>query len=255
MGDEVTHARTVLELIGIAKRFGRLSVLRDVNLNIEPGDVVGLIGANGAGKTTLLSIIAGLVQPTGGRRRFWGDDVVDISTTVRGRIAVVTHTAQIYARLTARENLELFADLRQAAGLSSAPCLPLLDRLGLAQAADRLAGTFSRGMSQRLALARALVGQPELLLLDEPFTALDRPGRVILTDVLRQEQRRGTAVLASSHDFDAIAGVTGRVVLLEDGTIAGDVRHEGDEEQYREEMHRLIRLMPGHETLRSAGHA
>lgn len=211
-----------LELIGVEKRFGRLSVLRRVDLQVAAGEVVGLLGANGAGKTTLLSIVAGLVPATDGRLRYGGHEG-EPGLEQRSRMALVSHTAQVYGRLTARENLLLFAELRRAAGALVGDPERALGRLGLRHAMDRQAGTFSRGMLQRLALARALLGQPDLLLMDEPFTALDRPGRQLLCTVLAEERERGAAVLLSSHDFDAIAVTTDRAVLLEDGTIAGAV--------------------------------
>jgi len=220
----------VLSMRGIGKRFGRLAVLRDLDFQVHAGEIVGLIGANGAGKTTLLSIAAGLEPPSQGQRIYWGVPTEDLGVALRARMASVSHTAQVYTRLTALENLQLFADLRTAAGLPSAACLPLLARLGLEHAAARTAGTFSRGMLQRLALARALLGAPELLLLDEPFTALDRPGRALLAEVLASERKRGAAILLSSHDFDAIAGIADRVVLLEGGRIVGEVARRGQAE-------------------------
>ncbi len=215
---------TPLELRGIGKRFGRLSVLRGVDLCVDAGEVVGLIGANGSGKTTLLSIAVGLMAPTEGQRCFAGQAAARVELEHRRRIAFVTHTTQLYPRLSARENMELFADLRRAAGAEVAPADPLLERLGLSEAADRMVGTFSRGMMQRLALARALAGRPALLLLDEPFTALDRPGRDRLTEVLDAERERGLAVLLSSHDYDAVVASTDRVVLLAGGRLRGEAR-------------------------------
>lgn len=237
----MTRHVTPLELRGIGKRFGRLSVLRGVDLRVEAGEVVGLIGANGSGKTTLLCIAVGLLPTTEGERRLGGRDAPTVELDDRQRIAFVTHTTQLYPRLTARENMRLFADLRRAAGVDSAPAEPLLERLGLTHAADRLVGTFSRGMQQRLALARALMGQPELLLLDEPFTALDRPGRQRLAEVLMQERDRGLAVLLSSHDYDAVVSVTSRVVLLEGGRLRGQVRRDDDDDGqgYRERVGQL----------------
>jgi ABC-type multidrug transport system ATPase subunit len=239
-------SREALGLSTIEKRFGRLAVLRGVDLAIAGGEIVGLLGANGAGKTTLLNIAAGLLPPTSGERRYFGVPHEDVGTSLRARMMLVTHTAQTYARLTARENMDLFADLRRAAGVPAAATEPLLVRLGLGHASDRLAGTFSRGMLQRLALARALIGSPELLLLDEPFTALDRPGRALLAEVLRQEAAAGTAILLSSHDVDAVLAVTDRVVLLEDGAIAGEARRQGrdDAAQAQDYDHR-VRLLVG----------
>lgn len=247
---------TPLELCGIGKRFGRLSVLRGVDLRVDAGEVVGLIGANGSGKTTLLNIAVGLLPPSEGERRLGGRAAPQVELEHRTSIAFVTHTTQLYARLTARENLALFAELRAAAGAETAPADPLLERLGLLHAADRMVGTFSRGMMQRLALARALQGRPQLLLLDEPFTALDRPGRERLAEVLVQERAAGLAVLLSSHDYDAVVVVTDRVVLLEDGRLQGEVRRgEGDEALgYRDRVAELGLLRPS-VTLRGGAHA
>ena len=218
-------AVTPLQLRAIGKRFGRLAVLRNVDLTVASGEVVGLIGANGSGKTTLLSIAMGLLPMSDGERWLGGQRVDDISIEQRAAIAFVTHTTQLYARLTARENMQLWLSLRQAAE-AHAPfdeIEPVLRRLGLHDAIDRMVGTFSRGMMQRLCLARALAGRPELLLLDEPFTSLDPPGRKRLAEVLREEADRGLAVLLSSHDYDAIISVTDRVVLLSGGRLVGEV--------------------------------
>ncbi|MCA9656076.1 MAG: ABC transporter ATP-binding protein [Myxococcales bacterium] len=233
---------TPLELRGIGKRFGRLAVLRGVDLRVDAGEVVGLIGANGSGKTTLLSIAVGLMSPSEGERRLGGELAPQVELAQRARIAFVAHTTQLYPRLSARENMALFAELRRAAGLDAAPADPLLERLGLADAADRLVGTFSRGMMQRLALARALLGRPSLLLLDEPFTSLDRPGRDRLTEVLADERAAGLAVLLSSHDYDAVVASTDRVVLLEGGRLRGEARRdEGEAGSYRDRVAALGR--------------
>lgn len=233
----------VLELQGISKRFGRLAVLRHIDLALRPGEVLGLIGANGAGKTTLMSIIAGLLPPSDGTRRYWGEVVTELGLAHRARLAVVSHTAQVYARLTARENLVLYLQLCGASDRGNVVA-ESLERLGLASAIDRLAGTFSRGMLQRLALARAVLARPELFLLDEPFTALDRPGRALLRDVLLEERERGAALFLSSHDFDAIADVADRVILLEEGRIAGEVARRDDPALFRERLHEIAGHMP-----------
>jgi heme ABC exporter ATP-binding subunit CcmA len=208
-------------LRGVAQRFGRKVVLRRIDLELHAGSIVGLVGANGAGKTTLFSILAGLLQPDAGERRLFGAAADEVDAAARARLAYVAHAPQLYGALSARENLALFADLRRAAGLATRPADELLGELGLPRDAyDRPVSAHSRGMAQRVALARALAARPELLLLDEPFTALDARGRDQLARVLVGERERGAAVLLSSHDFDALVQICDRVVLLEHGELA-----------------------------------
>ncbi len=225
-----------VELRGITCRFGRKAVLRGVDLEVRVGEVVGLLGQNGAGKTTLFSILVGLRQPDGGIRRFGGREHAEVELEVRARLAWLAHSPQIYPLLSARENIELFVELAGDARPSSArEPVAALELLGLGEVVDRPVGTFSRGMAQRVALARALTLGPELLILDEPFTALDRGGRTLLAELLRAEAEAGAAVLLSSHDLDVVAGVVDRAMLLEAGVIAGEALREpeDDDEQFR----------------------
>lgn len=214
---------TPVELRGITRRFGRNLVLRDIDLRLDAGEIVGLMGANGSGKTTLFSIIAGLLAPDEGERSFAGRPALGDELELRARLAYVAHAIQLYPLLTARENLDLFARLREAVGASSRPAGEILERLGLGAALDRPVSTYSRGMAQRVVLARAVAGRPELMLLDEPFTALDRHGRTQLADLLREERDRGAAILLSSHDVDSIVDIADRVLLLEGGVIGQTV--------------------------------
>ena len=215
---------TPVVLRAISQRFGRKVVLRDVDLELSARTITGLVGANGAGKTTLFLILAGLLHPDDGDVELGGRPGGAASLELRARLAFVAHAPQLYPALSARANLELFADLRRAAGLSSRPADEALRRLGLApDAFDRPVSTFSRGMAQRVALARAVAGDPELLLLDEPFTALDARGRGQLADVLRGERDRGAAILLSSHDHATLVRLCDRLVLLEGGRIAARV--------------------------------
>ncbi len=223
---------TPLEARGLAQRFGRKVVLRGVDLRVDAGEVVGLVGANGAGKTTLFAILTGLREGDQGELRFGGATVREVELAVRARLAYVAHGAQLYPGLSARENLDLHASLRAAIGAKTLPSAAVLGRFGLAEAADRPVGAFSRGMAQRLALARALAGAPDLMILDEPFTALDREGRELLAVVLAEERARGAAILLSSHDHAMLVRVADRVVSLERGVIAAEVvrRSAGDPE-------------------------
>jgi len=211
-----------LEARGISQRFGRKRVLRRVDLKIESGELVGLVGANGSGKTTLFSIMTGLLPPDAGESTFAGRSIDGLSLELRARFAYVAHRPQVYLGLTARENLELFAQLRATVGATTIASDEVLSRFGLADAADRLVGTFSRGMAQRLALARALASSPDILILDEPFTALDRQGREFLAEILRAERERGAALFVASHDHDMLVRVADRILHLENGVIAGE---------------------------------
>ncbi|KIG15036.1 ABC transporter, ATP-binding protein [Enhygromyxa salina] len=224
-----TNTASILpvELRGVTCRFGRKAVLRGVELELRAGEIVGLLGQNGAGKTTLFTILAGLRQGDAGVRRFAGAEHREVGLEVRARLAWLAHDPQLYPLLSARENVELFVDLAGSTRPSNAPTpTAVLERLGLADVIDRPVGTFSRGMAQRVALARALALVPELLILDEPFTALDRAGRELLADLLRAEADRGAAVLLSSHDLDVIAQLVDRALVLEAGVIQTEVQRE-----------------------------
>ncbi len=224
-----------VELRGITCRFGRNAVLRGVDLDVQRGEIVGLLGSNGAGKTTLFSILVGLRQPDAGERCFAGRVVPEVDAATRAKLAWLAHHPQLYPLLSARENVELFLELadRPKGNLAG----ELLERLGLAHVVDQPVQTFSRGMAQRVALARALALAPELLILDEPFTALDRAGQALLVELLRSEARRGTAVLLASHDLDILAGLVDRIAWLEGGVIAARAERAGrDAEAFRQQL-------------------
>jgi len=232
MSDE----RSVVSLRGISQRFGRQPVLRRVDLELCAASIVGLVGANGAGKTTLFSIVAGLLQPDDGERRLFGRAADEVDTAMRARMAYVAHAPQLYGGLSARENLQLHADLRRVCGLPTRAADEVLAELGLPREAfDRPVSAHSRGMAQRVALARALAARPELLVLDEPFTALDSGGREHLLRILVGERARGAAVLLSSHDLDTLTQICDRVVLLERGELGRSVTYTGDRTAFREQ--------------------
>lgn len=219
-----------VELRQIRRRFGRKAVLRGVDLRVESGEIVALLGANGAGKTTLFSILVGLLQPDEGARCFAGAVHEDIGVELRRRLAWLAHSPQLYGLLSARENVELFVELAgHASTKAELEPTAVLTRLGLGEVVERPVQTFSRGMAQRVALARALALEPELLILDEPFTALDRSGRGLLAELLRAEAQGGAAILLSSHDLDMVAGVVDRALMLDEGVIRSEVAREPGE--------------------------
>jgi len=210
-----------IEALGLYKSYGPIAALDDVTLAIPAGQHVVLLGPNGAGKSTLLRLLSTLVLPSAGTLNLLGQDAGrgDRLALLR-RLGVVSHQTFLYDHLTARENLMLYArlyDVGDPAGAAAAA----LDRAGLrARAADQVR-TFSRGMQQRLAIARALLHDPDIVLLDEPFTGLDRASGDALESRLRAERGRRTCVL-STHDFDRGLRCADRVVVLAAGRLAAD---------------------------------
>ncbi|MFI5288959.1 MAG: ABC transporter ATP-binding protein [Polyangia bacterium] len=204
----------------MSRVYGHKRALSDVDLTLRAGEATALLGPNGAGKTTLVGILSTLIAPSRGEVRF-GDGELE-EAEVRRAIGVIAHDSFCYGDLTGRENVEFFARL-YGVDRPRARAGALLERVGLSdEAADRAARTYSRGMMQRLAVARALVHQPRLLLADEPFTGLDRAGVERLGALLAEERARGALLLIVTHDFEAVAGLVDRVVVLARGKLALD---------------------------------
>jgi heme exporter protein A len=203
-----------IEAEGLVQRFGPRLALGPLDLRLEAGERLAVLGDNGAGKTTLLRILATLARPAAGSLRLWGLDAVGRRDRVRPRLGHLGHQPGLTPMLTARENLEFFASLH---GLSGERAAEALNLVGLEDAAGVRAGELSRGMQQRLALARAVLHDPELLILDEPDASLDAPGRALLARLVQDR----TVVLAS-HDRGLARRLCGRALLLRHGRDGGD---------------------------------
>jgi heme exporter protein A len=206
-----------LEVEGVFKYYGDFAALRDVALRVTPGSTVALLGRNGAGKTTLLRIIAGLSKPSQGRVSIFGADVR--GEAARRRIGVLGHGISLYDELSAIENLTLFASLY---GLDNPKkkAVEWLERTGLERVRDGLVREFSRGMRQRLAVARAFIHDPEVLLFDEPFTALDDRAIAVLQKLLDDAHAQGRTIVMSTHQLKEALVLATDVALIRRGQIA-----------------------------------
>jgi heme exporter protein A len=200
----------------VYKFFGDFPALRDVSFDVEAGSVVALLGRNGAGKTTLLRILAGLSEPSQGGVKVYG--TAARSENTRRNIGVLGHSIAIYDELTAHENLTMFGNLY---GLSHAASVAdaMLDRVGLGRVRDGLAREFSRGMRQRLAIGRAFIHNPKLLLLDEPFTSLDDRAIALLQSMLRQLHDSGGTIVMSTHQIREAMELATHVVFIQRGQL------------------------------------
>lgn len=203
----------------LEKRFGNLVALRRLDLEVARGEVLALAGHNGAGKSTLLRLAAGLMRPTSGKVFIGAREIRGPAN--RGAAGFVAHQTLLYDELTATENLMLFARL-QGIGKPSERVEELLKEVGLAERGDSLVRTLSRGMRQRLTLARALLNRPDLLLLDEPGTGLDAPGVAWLAGTLRRLHKDGRTIMMSLHGQPELATLATRAIRLQAGKIAAD---------------------------------
>jgi heme exporter protein A len=215
---EPADATPALKLAEVAHRFAGRWVLRGCSLEVARGEAVALLGGNGAGKTTLLRIVSTLLRPTRGSAQILGLDLARDAAAVRGRIGMMSFNPALYEDLTAAENLR-FACRMRGERADGARITRVLDEVGLAAHAEVRVRGFSSGMRRRVALARVLLSPPELLLLDEPYAALDDEGADRVNDVVRRVIGAGGAVLAATHDLPRAAEVMHRVVRLEAGLL------------------------------------
>lgn len=208
-----------IEVTGLTRVFGSLRAVDDLSFGVEPGEVFGVLGHNGAGKTTLVRLINGVLMPTAGSVRVLGLDAATQGSEVRRQTGVLTETPSLYERLTARDNLKLFA---QFYGVSNAEqrVNDMLRLFNLTDRANDRAGGFSKGMKQRLALARALVHEPQILFLDEPTAALDpEAARNVMTLIETLSRESGRTIFLATHNLDEAQRLCTRVAVLSQGKL------------------------------------
>jgi heme exporter protein A len=221
----------MIQVRGLVKRFGPKLVLRSLDFSVERGEFVALLGPNGAGKTTFLRILSSLSRPSLGQVRIAGFGLPHQAAAVRRRLGVVSHLPLLYGDLTAEENLRFYGRMYAVEHMERR-IGEVLETVGLKARRRDLVRTFSRGMQQRLAIARAVLHDPEVLLLDEPHTGLDQEACAMLDEVLREVAARGRTVVMTSHDLARAADLAGRFDILTRGAIqasaqASDLPQDG----------------------------
>ncbi len=222
-----------LTVTSLSRHYGRRKALSRVTFSCSSGDIAGLLGPNGAGKSTLLAILGTLLTPSEGRVAY-GDVTAEAGGAgLRARIGMLGHDLFLYPELTAHENLTFFGRLYGVPDAAS-QAEAALARAGLGERAHDPVSGFSRGMRQRVALERALLHQPRLLLLDEPFTGLDQASSAALVARLKEEQGRGVLTVLATHDLDVVDGLLTRELFLRNGRLMEVGAGEGSlRERYR----------------------
>ncbi len=220
-----SHAASMIAVHKLVKRFGLKTVLRGMEFQVQPGEFVALLGPNGAGKTTFLRILSSLSRPTLGEVSIAGYSLPGQASAVRSRLGVVSHLPLLYGDLTAEENLEFYGRMYGVVELESRSA-EVLDLVGLSARRRDLVRTYSRGMQQRLAIGRAVLHDPDVLLLDEPHTGLDQDACEMLDRALREVAARGRTVVMTSHDLARAADLATRFDVLSRGVIIASVQRD-----------------------------
>ena len=207
-----------IETDGLTKQYGDSTALSELDLTVERGEVYGFLGPNGAGKSTTINLLLNYIKPTAGTARVLGHDPWNDVVACHQRVGICPDRFDTYDDRSARRHLELVIDTKRADDTPRS----LLERVGLVDAIDKPAGEFSQGMEQRLALAMSLVGDPDLLVLDEPFTGLDPHGASLVRAVVDAESERGATVFFSSHVLGQVELVCDRVGILHRGRLVAE---------------------------------
>ena len=230
---------TAIETVALTRKFGRRTAVLDLTFHLRAGECLALFGPNGAGKTTLLRVLAGLLRPTGGAAKVAGVSLPG-GAAVRSVVGLISHQSMLYAPLTALENVEFTAKLYGVPSPRDA-AMHALERLRLAERANSLVRSLSRGMQQRVSIARAIVHAPRVVLLDEPYTGLDEAGASALSDALKSLRSDGAALVLVTHHLSEGLALATHTAMMRDGQFVryetrGDVSVETYRDSYREAM-------------------
>jgi ABC-2 type transport system ATP-binding protein len=212
-----------IEATDLSKRYGAVVALDRVDLAVETGETFGFLGPNGAGKSTFINTLLDFVKPSDGSVSIFGHDCQAEGVAARERIGVLPEGYSVFDRLTGRQHVEYAI---RSKGVDADP-IELLDRVGIRADADRAASDYSKGMAQRLVLAMALAGEPDLLVLDEPTTGLDPNGAAEMREILHEENDRGATIFFSSHILEQVEAVCDRVGILQNGELVAVDTIEG----------------------------
>ncbi|MCB9458967.1 MAG: heme ABC exporter ATP-binding protein CcmA [Anaerolineaceae bacterium] len=219
----MSDSSAVLSIRELVKVYDFVPVLRQLDLDVAQSDCVALLGPNGSGKSTLLRLIAGLIKPSSGTIEIGGWQMPKEAAAVRAQIGMVSHQSLLYGNLTARENLVFFARMYDLPKSERDDRIAaLLEQVGLSRRAESLVRTFSRGMQQRLSIARALLHSPHVLLFDEPYSGLDQDAAAMLDEVILRTHQDGQTMMISTHLLERAQRVATRVMILNRGRVVLD---------------------------------
>ncbi|MDZ7262404.1 MAG: heme ABC exporter ATP-binding protein CcmA [candidate division KSB1 bacterium] len=231
----------MIRIEGVTKSFGTKDVLRGIDLHIPEGETVALFGPNGAGKTTLLKILATVMKASSGKITIGGYPLPERPEKIRRLIGFMAHQTFLYDNLTAEENLKFYGKIFDVPDLK-VKIKEALEKVGLQHQAFNSVGTFSRGMQQRLSIARVLLHEPQVLLLDEPYTGLDQHATELFQHLLQTFRQEGRTIILVTHELEKGLNLAQRAVILNNGRILSDQNVEPQNHQnFKETYYRLVK--------------